>query len=74
MSKKRKTNHENYNYVVESIDTYDRSSSPYAVSKVFDTEQEAIDFKHNYSIKKHIGTDKNPFEKVVITRVDKVTK
>lgn len=73
MSKKRKTNHENYNYVVESVDTYDRSSPPYAVSKVFDTEQEAIDFKNTYCIKKHVGTDKNPFENVIVTRVDKIT-
>lgn len=74
MSKKRKTNHEDYNYVVESVDTYDRSSSPYAVSKIFDTEQEAIDFKNDYCIKKHIATDENPFEKVIVTRVDKITK
>ena len=72
MSKKRKTNHENYNYVVESVDTYDRSSPPYAVSKVFDTEQEAIDFKNDYSIKKNISTDENPFTQVIITRVDKI--
>ena len=73
MSKKRKTNHENYNYVVESVDSYDRSSSNSAVSKIFDTEQEAIDFKNDYCIKKDVGTDKNPFEKVVVTRVDKIT-
>ena len=74
MSKKRKTNHENYNYVVECIDIYDRSEPPYAVSKIFDTEHEAIDFKNYYSIKKKIGTDNNPFDKVIVSRVEKNAK
>ena len=71
MSKTRKTNHEDYNYIVESIDKFDWASKPYAISDVFNTEQEAVDFKQNYCLNKKSNLLTDPFQKVVITRVSK---
>ena len=70
MSKKRKTNHENYNYVVESIDKLNYSSKPTVISEIFTTEDEANKFKNNYCLKKDIYS-KDSLEKIVITRVSK---
>jgi len=55
MSNKRKTNHENYNYVVESVDKFDWDSEPITISSVFNTEQEAVDFKHDYCLTNNIN-------------------
>ena len=69
MSNKRKTNHENYNYVVESIDKFNWDSKPKSISSAFSTEQEAVDFKHDYCLKNYINLRTEPFQKVVVTRV-----
>jgi len=71
MSNKRKTNHENYNYVVESIDKFDWESKPITISSVLNTEQEAVDFKHDYCLKNNINLQTEPFQKIVVTRVTK---
>ena len=71
MSKKRKTNHENYNYVVEFVDKLDWTSTPITISSVFNAEQEAVDFKHDYCLNNNINLKTEPVQKVVVTRVPK---
>lgn len=71
MSKKRKTNHENYNYVVQSVDDFDWGAEPITISSVFNTEQEAVDFKQDYCLNNNINLQTEPFQKVVVTRVQK---
>ena len=71
MSKKRKTNHENYNYVVESIDKFDWTSKPTAISDLFNTEKEAVNFMNDYCLKENITSETEPFQNIVVTRVPK---
>lgn len=68
MSKKRKTNHENYNYVVESIDKLNYSSKPTVISDIFTTEDDANEFKNDYCSKNDVCS-KDSLSKIVVTRV-----
>ena len=59
MSKKCKTQHQNYQYHVEMLDTFDYESRAYAVTDVFDTESEAVIAAHEYADSNEL--DKDPF-------------
>lgn len=64
MSKKRKTQHQNYLYHLEVMDTFDYESDAYRVSKVFDSEGEAVIAAREYSEANEI--DKSAFSQLRI--------
>ncbi|GAC30391.1 DUF2188 domain-containing protein [Brumicola pallidula] len=70
MSKKKKTQHQNFKYHVALLDSYDFESTSDKVSDVFDTEQEAIDAAKAYAMENSIEVNRKSFLKILIVNSD----